>query len=172
MPQMLTRRTFIVAGFVGSATLAGAWWLHDRPRAYLSDATPPALPAEADDILRALIAPLLSGALPAGPEARAAVLTAVRAAIAGLPAASQRELGELFALLAWTPGRLAFAGLSTPWAQASVADAEAVLQRWRTSRFALRRSAYDALHQIVLGAWYALPQSWPAIGYEGPPVLA
>jgi hypothetical protein len=37
------------------------------------------------------------------------------------------------------------------------------------SGFALLRSAYDALHQIVLAAWYGNPRSWPAIGYGGPP---
>jgi hypothetical protein len=30
------------------------------------------------------------------------------------------------------------------------------------------RSAYQALHDLVLGAWYANPANWDAIGYPGP----
>jgi hypothetical protein len=32
----------------------------------------------------------------------------------------------------------------------------------------LLRSAYHALHDLVLGAWYAQPASWLAAGYPGP----
>jgi len=35
-------------------------------------------------------------------------------------------------------------------------------------RFALLRIAYHALHDLVLGAWYAQPSNWVAIGYPGP----
>ena len=39
------------------------------------------------------------------------------------------------------------------------------------SRFALLRSAYAALHQLVFAAWYANPRAWAATGYGGPPSL-
>ena len=32
----------------------------------------------------------------------------------------------------------------------------------------LLRSAYAALHDLVLGAWYGNPDNWPGIGYPGP----
>jgi hypothetical protein len=33
----------------------------------------------------------------------------------------------------------------------------------------LLQQGYQALHDLVLAAWYARPDSWPAIGYPGPP---
>jgi hypothetical protein len=42
------------------------------------------------------------------------------------------------------------------------------LQGWRTHRFGMLRGAYAALHDLVLGAWYAQPDAWAAIGYPGP----
>ena len=36
---------------------------------------------------------------------------------------------------------------------------------------ALKRSAYDALHQLILAAWYGNGRSWAGIGYPGPPKL-
>jgi hypothetical protein len=35
----------------------------------------------------------------------------------------------------------------------------------------LLRVAYFALHELVFAAWYGDPQSWPRIGYPGPPEL-
>jgi hypothetical protein len=59
----------------------------------------------------------------------------------------------------------------SPWPEATRESIAAFLVGWRTSRFALLRSAYGALHQIILGAWYGNPRAWPAIGYPGPPSL-
>ena len=39
---------------------------------------------------------------------------------------------------------------------------------WETSRIPLFRTAYQALHRIILGTWYADPASHPGIGYAGP----
>jgi hypothetical protein len=77
----------------------------------------------------------------------------------------------LFALLAFAPTRCLVAGVWSPWPEASAESIAAFLVSWRDSRFALLRSAYEALHQIVYGAWYGNPRSWPAIGYAGPPSL-
>jgi hypothetical protein len=30
------------------------------------------------------------------------------------------------------------------------------------------RAGYGALQNLVMGAWYAAPTSWDAIGYPGP----
>jgi hypothetical protein len=50
-------------------------------------------------------------------------------------------------------------------------EVAAFLQGWRTSRLGLLRSAYAALHDLVLGAWYGTPDTWEAIGYPGPPEI-
>jgi len=57
------------------------------------------------------------------------------------------------------------------WNDASAASIAQFLQAWRTSPFVKLRSAYDALHQLLLAACYADPATWSEIGYPGPPVL-
>jgi hypothetical protein len=175
---MTSRRTFLVAGLAGGAALTLAWWWRG------SDSVPVAetalqplatLDAAASAIIAAIVPVVLDGALPAtGVERRQAIeetVGNVARAVAGLPPASQRELGELFALLGFAPTRIGLARVGRPWPEASPADVAAFLDRWRQSGFALLRSAYDALHQIVFAAWYGNPRSWPAIGYGGPPRL-
>ncbi len=175
---MTTRRTFLVAGLAGGATLAAAWWLRgSHERVPVSGATAPlaALDPAAPSIIAAIVPVMLDGALPADPVLRRAAVSdtvaGVAQAVGGLPPAAQQEFARLFALLALAPTRFALAGVTTPWAQAGPEAVAAFLERWRTSGWALLRSAYDALHQLVLAAWYANPQAWPAIGYPGPPAL-
>lgn len=167
---MLSRREFLKVGLLGGAGLAALSAIH-----YGWQRTPGAgagLDASERRIIIAVAPVLLSGALPAGEGAEAALtatVTAVERAIAGLSAAAQEEIGQLFALLGFAPARILLAGLTESWASASNADIEGFLERWRFSRFGLLRSAYAALHDLVLGAWYADPQAWEAIGYPGPP---
>ena len=122
-----------------------------------------------------MVPAFLAGALPshetAHDDAIRKTVTNVEGAIAGLPPAAQRELAQFFALLAFAPARIAIAGVTRDWHEAPVADVDAALERWRTSRIALLRSAYDGLHQLVLAAWYGNPLAWDAIGYPGPPRL-
>jgi hypothetical protein len=169
----MSRRTLLKAGVAGSAALGLGRWLYTA-------ATPRAAPlavldASARPILAAIVPVLLDGALPLGAAATAAyaeTLAGVEQTIAGLPPATREELAELFSLLDFAPTRCLVAGVWSPWPQASREAIAAFLTRWRDSRFALLRSAYGALHQIVLASWYANPRSWPAIGYAGPPALS
>ncbi len=170
---MVSRRTFIAAGVAGSAALGFAGWWRSRSRP--SGARALARDSETSAIVAAIVPAMLAGMLPADDARRTAAIAdttaAVHQAIDGLPPASQRELGQLFALLAFPPARIALAGLSSPWTAAKRDDVDAFLERWRTSRLRLLRSAYDALHQLVFGAWYGQTNAWPAIGYPGPPEL-
>jgi hypothetical protein len=175
---MLTRRRFLITGLGGSVALAVAWRL--RATASTTEASPrataaaplAALDRDAPAILAAVVPVILSGALPTGSDRETAIaetLHGVARAIAGLAPSAQRELGELFSLLGFAPARVLLAGVRSPWNEASPETVAAFLERWRTSRFELQRSAYDALHQLTLSAWYANPRAWPAIGYPGPP---
>jgi hypothetical protein len=168
----MRRRTFLSFGVAGAAALAAAgWW------ASLGKRSPNArvLDAEATRIVAAIVPAMLDGALPTnGPERASAItqtVAGVDRAILALPPAARSELGQLFSLLALAPARRAFAGVASPWEEAGIAEVGAFLDRWRDSGWALKRSAYDALHQLVIAAWYANPRAWPAIGYPGPPVL-
>ena len=68
-----------------------------------------------------------------------------------------------------TPARRVFAGLAPPWTEATLDEVDAFLEAWRSSGWALKRSAYDAFHQIIFAAWYGNPRAWADIGYPGPP---
>jgi len=174
IPVNLSRRRFVFVGLAGAAVLAGARWLvPDEPT---GESAPAGLTADAADIVRALVPALLDGALPEDAPGRDAAITrtvaAVGTAIEGLPPATREELATLFALLASMPVRLFVAGIGDAWRDATVADANGFLVRLQKSRWSVKRSAYDALHQLTFAAWYADPRAWPAIGYPGPPARA
>ena len=173
MPARISRRTLLKAGVAGAAALLFARWLY-APTPGQSAESASALDPAARTIVAAVIPVFLDGALPDGSEAssaRAATLAGVERAIAGLPPATRKELADLFSLLAFPPTRCLVAGVWSPWPEAKHEAIASFLARWRDSRFALLRSAYAALHQLVFSAWYANPQAWPAIGYAGPPSL-
>lgn len=164
---MTRRRTFLKSGLTGAVLLAAgatASWLVGRDAA-----------ADRREVLDAIIPVVLDGALPESGATREAALRrandSVVLAIEALSPAAQDELAQLFALLAIPPTRLALAGLTHRWRDASTAELAALLQGWRTHRLALLRGAYQALHDLVAGSWYAEAAQWPAIGYPGPPRL-
>jgi hypothetical protein len=167
-----SRRRFILTGIAGAAAFAAARWL--QPIA----ATSPgryAMRAGDADVMRAVIPALLDGALPANADARRAAIertvTAVEVAIAGLPPGSRDELAAMFAMLSFAPVRIALAGVGPAWRDADVRDVDAFIVRLQTSRWQVKRAAYDALHQLTFAAWYADDSTWAAIGYAGPPAL-
>jgi hypothetical protein len=166
----LSRRRLIFTGVAGAAVLVAARWLQPPKNAAAT-----ALSADAADVMRAIIPALLDGALPDDPHDRRAAIedtvTAIGTAIAGLPPAAREELSSLFALLAFAPVRVAFADVDSAWRDASVTTMNAFLLRLQKSRWSVKRTAYDALHQLTFAAWYANPRTWPFIGYPGPPAL-
>jgi hypothetical protein len=171
----LTRRTFIAAGVLGVAALAATRFL-PRSSAPGRDASLHALDADGEAIVRAIVPAMLAGALPEDRAAQAnaidETIKTVDNAILGLPLYAQKEMGQLFALLASAPGRVALVHNSASWNEVPAQDVQAFLERLRTSRWSLLRAAYDALHQLVLASWYGDPRAWAAIGYDGPPSLA
>jgi hypothetical protein len=115
---------------------------------------------------------LLEGSLPADPAARAnalqALLARIDSLVAGLPAHAQAELSQLLSLLASGGGRRVLAGLTQPWPAASVADLQHALQGMRLSAISLKQQAYQALHDIVGGAYFADASTWALLAYPGP----
>ncbi|HZQ62515.1 MAG TPA: hypothetical protein VFC24_14260 [Casimicrobiaceae bacterium] len=170
---MITRRSFLITGLAGSAALVTAYWLRDFTGR--SEGRELRARIDAAAVLSAIAPVMLADALPEHADARSAAVTAtvarVQGTIARLSPRARHELAQLFALLAWPPSRLALAGLAQDWTHADAGAIEAMLEAWRTSALDLKRSAYAALHQLVLGAWYADAASWARIGYPGPPQL-
>ncbi len=115
---------------------------------------------------------VLDGSLPADGHERDAALAAfvqrVDETVAALPAHAQAELSQLLALLATAPGRLGLAGLAPDWSAATVPQVQQALQGMRTSRLALKRQAYQALHDLSGAAYFADASTWPVLGYPGP----
>lgn len=128
--------------------------------------------ADAETVLRGVVPALLAGVLPLETDARTTAerqaLARTLVAIDGLPHVTRGELDQLFGLLASHPGRW-LAGLD--WADATPDQVALFLQRWRTSSFDLFVIGYQAMHDLVLGSWYADPSSWDAISYPGPTKL-
>ncbi|HEX7984503.1 MAG TPA: hypothetical protein VF616_13385 [Duganella sp.] len=166
-----SRRSFLKLGVAGAIALAAGGAVYRLTHA---PAQPQrfALDAATATLLAALIPSMLGPVLPTDPAARAAAIerTAgqVGAAIAGLPLASQKQVGDLFGMLSLAPVRRLLAGVPGGWARAAPADVDAFLQRWRHHRLRTLQTAYHALHDLILGAWYAQPANWAAIGYPGP----
>jgi len=164
-----SRRTFLKGGALAALILASGGGIYRLTRAPAP--RPFVLDGEARNALHAIIPAILAGALPDAvrrESAIAATTQGVHQAILGLPLATQKEVQDLFGLLALAPARRALTGIAGGWGGAGVAQVSAFLQDWRLHRVALLRTAYLALHDLVLGAWYADPSTWEAIGYPGP----
>jgi hypothetical protein len=167
----LKRRTFLKVGALAALTLAGGGGIYR----YLHPPGPLtrfALDGESKAALDAIIPAMLAGALPVDAAARAAAVAAtterVHQAIRGLSLTTQKEVKDLFGLLALAPARRALTGVAGPWSGATEAQVGAFLQEWRLHRLAMLQTAYHALHDLIIGSWYADPSSWDAIGYPGP----
>ena len=165
------RRTFLKVGGVAALALAagGGIYRYTHPAGPLQRFV---LDGEARAAIDAIIPAMLAGSLPADPGARAVAVSAttgrVHQAILGLPLTSQKEVQDLFGLLALAPARRALTGISGGWASATDAQVGAFLQEWRFHSLDMLQTAYHALHDLIIGSWYADPASWVAIGYPGP----
>lgn len=81
---------------------------------------------------------------------------------------SYQELRQLFDLLGNQLGRAYLAGVWESWNQA---DSKAIinfLDDWKSNYLSLLRSGYLGLHQLIMGTFYAQPESWEGINYQGP----
>ena len=123
-------------------------------------------------IVVAIARGVLDGSLPVEPTSRqralAGHLERMNTVLRNLPEPTQRQIGDLLALLATSPGRFALAGLDTAWAHASEAQLQGALQSMRTSRLALRQQAYHALRDLTHAAYFADKDTWAQLGYPGP----
>lgn len=161
-----SRRSFLKLGLVGTLALATAGGIY---RALQPSVTP--MRFTLDDKARSAltaIAPVMIGNINATPMERDRAVSLVVDAIAGLPLTTQKEIQDLFALLTLGPTRRFLAGVPDDWAKARPEDVAAFLQDWRHSRIGLLQTAYHALHDLILGPWYADASSWASIGYPGP----
>jgi hypothetical protein len=167
----MQRRRLLKIGLASSAVLAasatGLALLQQRAPLVDGILTP-----SGEALFRALARGILDGSLPPVPEARATMLDGhvarVAATIRGFAPHAQAELAQLLQLLDSPPGRRWFAGLATPWAEASVTELQAALETLRRSDWDLRQQAYHALRDLTNASFYAEPGTWAPLGYPGP----
>jgi hypothetical protein len=162
-----SRRTFLKVGLAGTIVLATAGGVYRATtgRAPLGKF---ALDNEGRAALGAIASVVLLRTIPPGTQGVDMAVARTLTAIAGLPLATQKEIQDLFGLLTLAPTRRLLAGIPVRWSQASQEDVTAFLESWRMHRFAMLQSAYHALHDLILGGWYADESTWAAIGYPGP----
>jgi len=123
-------------------------------------------------VMYAVARAVLDGALPSAADERNGAIEAhlqrLETAIAAFPPGVQAELSQLLTLLATPPGRVALAGLTSAWPQASVAQVQASLQGMRFSSLALKQQGYHALRDLTNAAYFSDPTAWQRMGYPGP----
>lgn len=167
MAPPISRRSFLKVGLAGTITLAVAGGLYRA----LRKPSPPArfaLDGDAAAALAAIVGVMLKGTVPTSTQSIESAVVRVQAAIAGLPLGTQKEIQDLFSLLTLGPTRRFLAGMPDSWSNAKVDDVAAFLQSWRVHRISMLQSAYHALHDLIIGPWYADESTWASIGYPGP----
>ncbi|HEU4385964.1 MAG TPA: gluconate 2-dehydrogenase subunit 3 family protein [Anaeromyxobacteraceae bacterium] len=94
----------------------------------------------------------------------------VDALLAGLHPGAQKEFRRLVNLFEGAVAGFLFEGQARQFTACSPWEQEDRLRGWAQSRVTLRRSGFRALKKLVYAAYYGSPQTWPAIGYPGPPI--
>lgn len=128
-----------------------------------------------DDIalFEALLPAMFAGALPEEPNQRqfaiAATIERIDQGIAKFGPPNQKELRKLFDLLNFAPTRVTLARVWSDWPSVSTREADAFLNRWRSSRIGLLNNGYIALSKISNVAFYGYENHWHLSGYPGPP---
>jgi hypothetical protein len=172
-PRSPSRRSLLKRGLLGGALLAvgGAGVLAFRGTRRV--ALPPeglrVFSPEQYAVLDAL-AHRMVGTLPGWPtvEVVGVALAVDRIAQRTEPSV-QAELKQLLGLFENALSGFLFGGWTSPFTALEAAAQDRVLQEWRDSRIAIRRTGYNALRTLVLAGYFQSPLTWKPMGYPGPP---
>jgi hypothetical protein len=171
-PRSPSRRTLLTRGLLGGALLAagGAGFLALRPGKRV--AAPPdglrVFSLEQYAVLDAL-AHRFIGAAPGWPTVEeVGVARAVDRIAERVEPSVQAELKQLLGLFENALAGFLFGGRPQTFTTLDVAAQDRVLEAWRDSRIALRRTGYNALRTLVLAGYYQSPLTWKPLGYPGP----
>ena len=89
--------------------------------------------------------------------------------LAPLDAASAKELKQLLLLFDNALFSLATGGPPRPFTHMTPGEQDAHLERWATSRMAVRRTGFQALKRLTAAMYYSQPATYASVGYPGPP---
>jgi hypothetical protein len=162
-----SRRSFLKISLMAAAAFAAAGTAYYglRPTTGPGKYT---LDDPAKLVLGAIIPIFLQGAQISGVSLVSLSMTRIQGAISSLTLQSQQDVADLFKLLAAAPARRWLAGVDDDWQQAKPEQVKLFVQAWRGHRSPTLQTAYLALHDLVLGSWYADESTWAGIGYPGP----
>src|SRR5712671_2692402 len=184
---METRRGFLKKTVAGAALLAAAGAVPvalrktrlrtaPHPLRFFTAAEYSVFAAVADRVLARGTADVpaeLAGVLRARPAAPAPEAVDVAgkadAFLAPLDAQSAKDLKQLLALFDNALFSLATGGPPRPFTRMSPAEQDAHLERWATSRMAVRRTGFQALKRLSAAVYYGAPATYASVGYPGPP---
>jgi hypothetical protein len=122
---------------------------------------PSDIPRELENVLRSRP--------PAPAPAEVDVAGKADAFLAPLDAASAKELKQLLALFDNALFSVLTGGPPRPFTRMSAVEQDAHLDRWATSRMAVRRTGFQALKRLSAAVYYGSPETYASVGYPGPP---
>jgi len=184
---MATRRGFLRKTLGGAALLAAAGAVPlalrktrlrepRQPLRFFTPAEYSVFAAVAERVLArgaADVPPELAGVLRARPAAPAPAALDVAgkadAFLAPLDAASAKELKQLLALFDNALFSVLTGGPPRPFTRMSPPEQDGHLERWATSRMAVRRTGFQALKRLSAAVYYGSPEAYASVGYPGPP---
>ena len=172
----LTRRSLLQVGLFGSLLLGAAGTtatLSGCAARVESAAAGYKFLRDADLLLMRALIPAVLGPMLPPPGAQSEALNAqlmrnIDLGCYRLGHPAQKVVAQLFDLLNLRLTRWPLTGIKA-WDEATPAQVQAFLERWRTSSFAVLNAGYRALIKLVSVSFYGTHVGWAAANYPGPP---
>ena len=174
MPLRTHRRGFLalsarLGGAASLSALAGLRSLPARadPASAAADTAAAFFSARERAVLAAVVARMVETGDPRAPALeRTRTLDVIDVACGELSPAITDRLPAALRLFEWWP--FLFERRFRRFSELPAPEQDASLEGWRTSRLAVRRTAFLALRNLALLGWWSQEETWPLIGYRGP----
>jgi hypothetical protein len=168
---MVKRRTFLKTGLFGAGLLfLGGTGLAFFPTKSVASATRK-LRVLDDQSFQVLVA-VARRVIQDADADHVAIAQSIDESATRLPPEAQVDLRKLLSLFESALGGLVLDGRLLPFTRLAEKSQDEVLDRWRTSRIAIRRGGYQSLKKLCYVAHYSQPSSWPAIGFPTPAAVS
>jgi|GEM_PF-680049 len=162
-----SRRTFLKRGLLGGALLfLGGAGLALFPSREVVPAGPAPLVLEPRSLQ--VLAAFAARAVTAPGADPGTIARRVDAVLACATPETKKDFNGLLGLFENALSGLLLDGRVQPFTRLDPAAQDAVLESWRTSSIAIRRTGFQALRKLCLAAFYADETSWGALGYHPP----
>ena len=167
----LSRRSILKYGLGGAvALMVGGTGLAFQSTKMIEPAIPlKSLSQREFSVLHAVAEVMLpkQGRFPAASELQ--VAEQVDELLSGMHPGIVAELRQALLLVENALASAVFDQHFRPFTQQPLEVQHEILESWRQSRLALRRTVFQALNGICAGVYYASPVIFSAVGYGGPP---